>query len=133
MTTSPTQPLHILLVDDDIQLAQAMQQYLDLEGFEVTILNGGQEALDWLSANHKVDIVLLDIMMPRVDGFAVLESIRAKPDTKDIPVIVFTALSDQKTLERAKALNAHQILVKASTNPADIVGIVKDVLARSRQ
>jgi two-component system sensor histidine kinase ChiS len=82
----------ILLVDDDEHILRSLEIYLKMEEFHVMTAPGGREALDVLGQTRP-DLIVLDIMMPEIDGFQVLEFIKSKPDIKTIPVIMLTAKS----------------------------------------
>lgn len=83
-------PRRILIVDDDPHILKSLKMYLEMEDFMVTAASGGTEALNSLR-NPRPDLVVLDVMMPRVDGFQVLEMIRGNPETRSIPVVMLTA------------------------------------------
>ncbi|MBI2266253.1 MAG: response regulator [Armatimonadetes bacterium] len=80
----------ILIVDDDPDIVSSLSNYLELEGFEVLRAGGGKEALEMIKEPN-LDIIALDIMMPDVDGFQVIENLRRDPKTAQIPVIFLTA------------------------------------------
>lgn len=82
----------ILLVDDDEHILRSLEIYLKMEEFQVITAAGGREALDILSETRP-DLVVLDIMMPEVDGFQVLEFIKSKQEIRTVPVIMLTAKS----------------------------------------
>lgn len=83
---------NILVVDDDPAIRKVLAQNLSLEGYEVTTVSDGEEALETVAAAVP-DLVILDVMMPRLDGYGVLEKLRAESDTEDLPVILLTAKS----------------------------------------
>ena len=87
----------ILIVDDEPYNVDYLQQELSDRGFELTAAFDGKEALEKIRAESP-DLVLLDIMMPVMDGFAVLEQVKADAATRDIPVIVISASSDLKSV-----------------------------------
>jgi len=80
----------ILVVDDAPQLRKLVKTYLDQEGYAVVTASDGQEAL-YVARHEKPDLIILDLMMPEVDGFGVLDSLKANPQNAHIPVIVVTA------------------------------------------
>src|SRR3989344_4209139 len=90
----------ILLVDDDLTLREMYAERLKAEGFQVNSAKDGEEALQMASDNHP-NIILLDIMMPKINGLDVLKKLKEQPDTKDIPVIVLTALIQDREREEA--------------------------------
>ncbi len=82
----------ILLVDDDEHILRSLEIYLKMEEFRVMTAPGGKEALDVLKETRP-DLIVLDIMMPEIDGFQVLEHIKGDPEIKNVPVIMLTAKS----------------------------------------
>lgn len=114
----------ILLVEDDDALASVYRSRLELEGFEVREVNDGEEALS-AAVEFKPDLVLLDAMMPKISGFDVLDIMRNTPETKDIRVIMLTALSQPKDKERAESLGVDDYLVKSQVVIGDVVERVK--------
>lgn len=95
----------ILVVDDEEPNRDILSRRLVKEGYSVTVADGGKEALDMLRL-ERYDLVLLDIMMPGIDGYEVLKRIRSEPVLHDTPVIMVTALSDEPSIKRCLALGA---------------------------
>ena len=92
----------ILIVDDLPQNVRLLEAVLSPQGFRVATASSGQEALDALGKEHP-DLVLLDILMPGMDGFEVVEALRAEPETKTIPVVILTSKSmTQQDKQRLK-------------------------------
>ena len=120
----------ILLVEDDTALSGVYQSRLELEGFEVNAVNNGEDALS-TAMSFKPDLVLLDAMMPKISGFDVLDILRNTPETKDIRVIMLTALSQPKDKERAENLGVDDYLVKSQVVIGDVVERVKYHLGMS--
>jgi CheY-like chemotaxis protein len=114
----------ILLIDDSSVNNLLLQNILEDEGFEVQTAFSGREGLEKMDSD-KPDLVVLDIMMPRMDGFEVLNKIISNPVTKDIPVIMLTAKNDSKDEELAREIGA----VDYMTKPVDI----KNTLQRIRK
>jgi DNA-binding response OmpR family regulator len=114
----------ILLVEDDAALASVYKSRLELEGFEIREVNNGEDALS-AAIEFKPDLVLLDAMMPKISGFDVLDILRNTPETKDIRVIMLTALSQPKDKERAENLGVDDYLVKSQVVIGDVVDRVK--------
>jgi DNA-binding response OmpR family regulator len=114
----------ILLVEDDAALAAVYRSRLELEGFETREVNNGEQALS-AAIEFKPDLVLLDAMMPKISGFDVLDIMRNTPETKDIRVIMLTALSQPKDKERAENLGVDDYLVKSQVVIGDVVERVK--------
>lgn len=82
----------ILLVDDDEHILRSLEIYLKMEDFAVITAGGGAEALEKVE-KEKPDLIVLDVMMPEIDGFQVLQSLKSKPETESIPIIMLTAKS----------------------------------------
>lgn len=114
----------ILLVEDDDTLAEVYRQRLELEGFDVVRSNNGEQALKDAVEQHP-DLILLDVMMPNLNGFDVLDILRNSPQTRNIHIIMLTALSQPKDAERAKELGADDFLVKSQVVIGDVVARIK--------
>jgi DNA-binding response OmpR family regulator len=117
----------VLIVEDDAQIARMYLQAFTLEGFEVQIAANGRLGLDTAVA-FQPDIILADVMMPVMNGIEMLADLKNSPDTKHIPVIILTNLSDVRTAEAALKQGALQYVVKSDYNPVDIIAIAKGVL-----
>lgn len=115
----------ILIVEDDPVLVKMYQKKFEKDGFKVETAVDGQEALDKVGSITPA-IILLDVMLPKVDGFEVLKQIKTKPETKDIPVVLSTNLGGGET-DRKKGmdLGAADYLVKSDFTPAQIVEKIK--------
>ncbi len=120
----------ILLVEDDIALAAVYRSRLELENFETYEVNNGEQALDAVK-EFKPDLILLDAMMPKVNGFDVLDILRNTAETANVKVIMLTALSQGKDKERAEALGVDDYLVKSQVVIGDVVDRVKHHLGLS--
>lgn len=105
------EPKKILVVDDEERVREMLSFRLKLFGYQVVEASNGQEALD-VAAREKPDLVLLDIMMPGLDGFQVCSRLRRNEATKDIPVVVLTAKADAKDVTRAVNSGASDYVVK---------------------
>ena len=114
----------ILLVEDDEELASVYMARFEAEGFGTAWANHGEQALAKV-LETKPDLILLDIMMPRVSGFDVLDILRNTPETTNIRVIMLTALSQPKDKERAEQLGVDDYLVKSQVVIGDVVARVK--------
>lgn len=114
----------ILLVEDDTALASVYRSRLELEGFEVDHVANGELALSRI-LEYKPNLVVLDAMMPKVNGFDVLDILRNTPETANTRVIMLTALSQPKDKERAEALGADDYLVKSQVVIGDVVERIK--------
>ena len=110
----------ILLVEDDTGLASAYQTRLDAEGFDVKLCSDGTAVMA-TAHEYKPDLILLDLMMPKVSGFDVLDILRNTPETADTKVIILSALSRPADRARAKELGADDYLVKSQAIIAEVV------------
>lgn len=117
----------LLLVEDDQELASVYQARFQAEGFDVSWTPNGEEALT-KTIELKPDLLLLDIMMPRVSGYDTLDILRNTPDTKHIKIIVLSALSQKKDIEKAKSLGADEYCVKSQITIDDVVAKVRQLL-----
>jgi DNA-binding response OmpR family regulator len=127
MDQQNSHPKKILLVEDDDALASVYQTRLQAEGFDVRRVPNGEDALA-ATLEYKPDLILLDVMMPKVSGFDVLDILRNTPETADMRVIMLTALSQDSDKERAMALGVDDYLVKSQVVIADVVDRIKQHL-----
>lgn len=114
----------ILLVEDDTALAAVYRSRLELEGFDIREVNNGEEALS-ATLDYKPDLILLDVMMPKISGFDVLDILRNTPETANVRIIMLTALSQPKDKERAEGLGVDDYMVKSQVVIGDVVARVK--------
>lgn len=124
---SDTKQKMILIVEDDDNLASVYQTRLEAEGFATKRVPNGEDALQAALAS-KPDLILLDVMMPKVSGFDVLDILRNTPETADVKVIMLTALSQDADIEKAKSLGVNEYLVKSQVVIADVVDKIKEHL-----
>ena len=117
----------ILLVEDDDALAGVYTTRLDAEGFTIRRVPNGEEALAATLEFHP-DLILLDVMMPKVSGFDVLDILRNTPDTANVKVIMLTALSQESDKQRAMDLGVDDYLVKSQVVIADVVDRIRQHL-----
>ena len=119
----------VLLVDDDLTLREMYDERLKTEGFEIDQATNGSEAIQKAKA-RKPAVVLLDIMMPKVNGFDVLKMMRADQDLKDVPIIILTALIQDVDRAQGKKLGADDYIVKSETMPGEVITKIKGVLGQ---
>lgn len=117
----------ILLVEDDQSLREIYGIRLTAEGYEIIPAGDGEQALA-LAVKEKPDLIISDVMMPKISGFDMLDILRSTPETKDIKVIMMTALSSEDQRERGEALGADRFLVKSQVGIEDVVNAVHEVL-----
>jgi len=118
----------ILVVDDDYTLLQLYEERIKQEGAIVSTAQDGAEAVQ-KAAETRPHIILLDLMMPAMNGFEVLEKLKEDESTRNIPVIVFTALADENKRKTAMELGADDYLVKSEVLPIDVVEKIKTVIS----
>lgn len=120
----------ILLVEDDEGLATVYSTRLEAEGFAVKHVPNGEDALS-TAIEFKPDLILLDVMMPKISGFDVLDILRNTPETTNVKIIMLTALNQDKDMERARSLGVDDYLVKSQVVIADVVERIKFHLGMS--
>jgi CheY-like chemotaxis protein len=108
----------ILVVDDDSRLRHVVAMYLGIEGYDVATASNGEEGLEEIE-KQAPDLVIMDIMMPGMDGIEACRRIRANADTTHIPVLMFSALSGDEDVERARLAGANRLVQK----PFNLVGL----------
>ncbi len=111
--------MKIVIVEDDTFLAQMYASKLKLEGYSVLTAGDGEKGVAMIT-RERPDLVLLDIVLPKMDGFAVLEAVRKNPETRNIPVLLLTNLSQKKDIERGLALGANDYLTKSHFVPTEV-------------
>lgn len=114
----------ILLVEDDDSLATVYQTRLQAEGFDIRRVPNGEDALA-TALEYKPDLILLDVMMPKVSGFDVLDILRNTPETASVKIIMLTALSQEADKKRAEDFGVDDYLVKSQVVIADVVDHIK--------
>jgi DNA-binding response OmpR family regulator len=117
----------ILLVEDDDRLADVYETRLKAEGFKTQRVANGEDALA-TAMQIKPDLILLDVMMPKVSGFDVLDILRNTPETTNVKIIMLTALSQDSDRDRAKSLGVDDYLIKSQVVIADVVQKIKEHL-----
>lgn len=121
------EPKTILLVDDDLTLREMYEERMKAEGFNIIQATNGEEALK-KAKEANPDVILLDIMMPKVNGFDVLKELKSNPELKDIPVIVLTALIQDVDRVQGKKLGATDYIVKSETMPGEVITKIKNAI-----
>jgi len=101
----------ILIVDDEAELVKAVQVRLEANGYEVETAYDGQEAMDKIN-NMKPDLILLDIVMPVMNGYEVSKKLKSNPDTKEIPIIIFSASQRRNLEEECRELGVTDFIAK---------------------
>lgn len=120
-------PKKILLIEDDVTLRDLYSERLKMEGYDILIATEGPEGVEKAMSDHP-DAIMLDLRIPKLDGFGVLEKLKANNATKNIPVLVLSALAEKEAGERVMKLGAAGFLNKADTMPAKVVEKIKELL-----
>ena len=120
----------IMLVEDDNSLREIYSIRLVAEGYEVVSAGDGEEALA-IAVRERPDLIVSDVMMPKISGFDMLDILRSTPETKNIKVIMMTALSSEDQRQRGESLGADRYLVKSQVGIEDVVNAVKEVLGEA--
>ncbi len=118
----------VMLVEDDNNLREIYGARLLAEGYEIVSAKDGEEALA-MAVKEKPDLIISDIMMPKISGFDMLDILRSTPETKNTKVIMMTALSQAEDKERAGKLGADRYLVKSQVTLEDVAKAAAEVLA----
>jgi len=116
----------ILLVEDDPFLVDLYDTKLKSEGFEVEIATKGSEVFKKLM-EKKPDLLLLDIVLPDVDGWEILEKIRENENLRDIKIFVLSNLGEKRDIEKARELGVTEYLIKAHYKPSEVVEEIKKI------
>src|SRR5471030_332587 len=117
----------ILLVEDDVNLREIYSARFAAESYEVITASDGEEALA-TAVRERPDLIVLDVMMPKISGFDVLDILRSTPETKETKVIMMTALSQDTDRQRGEALGVNKYLIKSQVTLEDVVNSVKEEL-----
>ncbi len=117
----------IMLVEDDKSLREIYSIRLVAEGYDIISAGDGEEALA-LAVQYKPELIIADVMMPKISGFDMLDILRSQPETNKIKVIMMTALSSDDQRQRGEALGAERYLVKSQVGIEDVIATVHEVL-----
>lgn len=130
--TKKQKKLKVLIVEDDSFLLNIYSTKFEGEGYAVVVAEDGEKGID-VFLEQKPDIVLLDIMMPKMNGFDFLEKVKLKKELNNIPIILLTNLSQNKDIEQGLAMGANDYLIKAHFMPAEIVEKVEKLLLKRKK
>ena len=114
---------NVLVVEDDTIMGQMVSEILSDIGFEVTAAPNGMIAFEKLK-QHPIDFIILDILLPEMDGFEIYQKLQANPDTKNIPVMIVTAWADSRHLEKASQVGIKHFLAKPFTEDELLLAIL---------
>ena len=118
----------ILIIEDDRFLRKIYKNKLEAEGYEVSEAIEGEEGVH-KAISESPDLIILDLMLPRKDGFDVLTDIKKEDQTKDIPVIILTVLGQESDIKRGLDLGATNYLIKGQTDLNQVVKVVKQTIS----
>ena len=118
----------ILIIEDDPLMVRMYKKIFEFEKYEVETATDGEEGLKKASSS-KPTLILLDIMMPKMNGLQVLEKLKADDSTKKIPVVILTNLSGQGDAETALKMGAVKYIIKSEYKPEEVTKMVKGILA----
>lgn len=121
--------IKVLLIEDDSFLVEVYSTKFDLEGFESYLAENGEKGLE-MAKKEKPDIILLDILLPGLDGFEVLRKLKKDNKSKDIPVILLTNLSQKDDIKEGLALGADDYLIKAHFMPSEVISKIREILKK---
>lgn len=117
----------ILIVEDELPFRLIYRDALDMYGYSVVEAENGEEAMKAIEQSPP-DLILLDLILPKLSGFDVLTSLKQAPKTKGIPIIVYSVLNDKISIDRALALGADDFTIKGETPAAKVVEKVRRLL-----
>jgi len=120
---------HILIVEDEVVLSNIMRVRLEDEKYKVTLVENGQDALKVLEKNIP-DVILLDLIMPDMDGFEFLKEIKNVPAYQNIPVIVSTNLNQEEDISRVKSMGVTDYVVKSDVTMTQLADKVTEIVKR---
>ena len=120
--------IKVLIIEDDQLIQRMYTKMFTFEKFEVETASDGEEGLD-KARTVKPKIILLDVMMPKMNGFEVLEKLKLDPETKSIPVIMLSNLAGENDVETALSKGAVKYIIKSEHDPKSIADMVKEIVA----
>lgn len=119
----------IVFVEDEIKFQKTLKDLFQAEGFDLISAYDGEEGLRTIK-DRQPDLVLLDLILPKKNGFDVLRELKRAPETAKIPVIILTNLEGIKDVEQALSLGAHTYLVKANYSLSDLLNKIKEIFTK---
>ncbi|MFC2027079.1 response regulator [Chloroflexota bacterium] len=121
----------VLVVDDDPGIVRLMERFLQREGYEVITATNGLQALK-TAKNEQLELIILDLMLPGVDGFEVCHRLRDEPNTSKVPIVMVSGKAEERDKEAAAEAGANAYLIK-SADPSELHGQVKELLSSKRK
>jgi len=125
MTQEGNEKKTIMIAEDDAFIGDIYEVKLQNEGYNVILASNGRDAIEKLEGGAKPNILLLDIVMPYMDGFDVLEALNKRDEWKKIPVVLLTNLSQKDDVDRGMALGAKDFLIKSHFTPTEVLAKVQ--------
>jgi len=125
----PTAKGKILIIEDDRYISKMYQLKLSLEGYTVVVAENGKQGVDKVK-EFMPDIILLDILMPELDGFEVLKIVKDDAETKKIPVLIMSNLGQEDHIQKGMSLGAIGYIVKSQYTPSKVVEKIKETIAK---
>lgn len=119
----------IIIVEDDVSLQKTLQEYLSADGFEVFCASDGEEGVR-IASEQMPDLMLLDIILPKMDGYEVIKAMKGNEKTKKIPIMLLTNLGGVRDVEKALELGATTYLIKSDYKLEEIVKKVRDIIEK---
>jgi len=120
----------VLIIEDDNFLQGLEAKKLSKEGYEVLAASNSEETFKILDSKEKIDMILLDLLLPEVDGFSILQKIRENKDLVALPVIVFSNLSEEKDIDKAKKLGISEFMVKSNFTLDELTEKVRSLIGK---
>jgi len=122
----------ILIIEDDPFLSEMYMAKFSQSDFQVEVATDGKKGLEKIKTS-KPDLILLDIVLPKMDGFEILKKVKEDSQLKKIPVILLTNLGQKNEVEKGLALGADEYIIKAHFTPTAVVTKVKEILSKNDQ
>lgn len=128
-TTAEGSDLKVLIAEDDQFLANAYKLKLKKAGFEILVVSDGEEALEAMSS-FKPDVVLLDLIMPNLDGFTFLSQVQKDDSMKNVPIIVASNLGQKEDIQKAKELGARDYVIKSDMSLEELIAKLERLVTK---
>jgi DNA-binding response OmpR family regulator len=120
----------VFIIEDDVFLQGLEATKLKKEGFDIETAANGDEAFKIIEKKIKIDLVLLDLMLPGIDGFEILKRIKQESNISKVPVVVFSNLSEEKDIDRAKKMGASEFMIKSNFNLDELVKKIRELIGQ---
>jgi len=121
--------IKVLIVEDEPFLLNLYKLRLQQDGYEVIMASNGDQGFS-LAQLESPDLILLDILMPKIDGYGLLANLKKNKSTKNIPSIIFSNLSQKHEIEKGLKLGAKDFIIKTSITPTELAGRIKEYLKK---